>query len=380
MLLELVRYFTLFLLLCNIPGYLLVYYGPTFGAISSYLTSLLLIAYFVLIKSWHKPAIPFIVLGLLYFSISGLSYSGGPANEYLKAFLRFMIVVICAVELLHRTKKEDLFYFLLIGAVSVIINALIFPYTNALHGLVSGRFSGFYLNPNSAGTICSIGFALSYSMPNKWWRYIGQFAFTLGGLLTLSRTFVIIWLLINLIAIFKSKKNLMVPIIGALVLVIVLTFTDKSIFAGDRFAALESFFGDGPVQTKTLKQDSRTATWALYYDLVFEKPFIGHGHMKFQRFENGLPGVHNSFLMVIGESGIIPFIIFVGIYGHLLVMSFKNFKNRPELFYVAIVLSLSLMVGHGYFFNFRNVILAIYLYIELKKNKKKSMAINQELV
>ncbi|WP_175455340.1 O-antigen ligase family protein [Pricia antarctica] len=285
----------------------------------------------------------------------------------MKESLRFMIAIICGAELMYRCKPKDFFYIFLIGAFSVILNAVVFPEANVMYDLIRGRYSGFYLNPNSAGSACLFGFALSYTIKSKTWRLLGQFAFTLGGIVTLSRTFVIVWLLINVIAIAKDKKNILVPIIGGIVLLGVFTFTDTKIFASDRFDALESIFDEGPVQTKTLEQDSRTSTWAMYYDMIMDKPIFGHGFMKLQRKNGVLPGVHNTYLMVIGESGIIPFLLLIGLYGYLLMASFKLFKTRPELFYIMVIVSLAMLVSHTYFFAYNNVLLSMYVYLELRK-------------
>lgn len=370
MLLNYIRYFSLFLLLCNIPGYLLVYFGPTLGTVSSYLSSISLLAYFILIKNWHKPLMPFVLMAILYYTLSGLNYSGTEPANFIKEFIRFMIMIICSVEVLHRSKVKDFFFILFLGALSVIINALLFPETNAIHGLVVGRFSGFYLNPNLAASICLIGFALSYSIPSKYWRYGGQFAFTLAGILTLSRTFILVWFIINVVAIKKSRKNLLVPVIGVLVLMLVFTFGNTKIFAADRFSALQSTFGNSTSKPRKVQGEGRAETWAYYYDLVYEKPLLGHGYQEFQiKGKNG-PGAHNTFLMVIGEAGIIPFLIIVAIYGYLLIMAVQNFKVRPELLYITLVLTLSLMVGHGYFSNYFNALLSMFVYIELSKLKK----------
>ncbi len=365
--LELLKYVLLFLLFCNMTAFALVYVGPSMGSFVSYSTSLLLLVYFFASPPWHKPAIPFIIFAILFYAITSFNYTeADTTNYFMKESLRFMIAVVCGTQLLYNCKPKDLFYFFLLGAGSVILNAVFFPEANALHGLIKGRFSGFYLNPNFAGSACLFGFALSYTIKSRTWRLIGQFAFTLAGIFTLSRTFVIVWLIINLIAIIRDKKNLLVPVIGAVVLIGVFTFTDSKMFDSDRFNALGSLFDEGPVETKTLEQDSRTATWALYYDMIMDKPIFGHGFLKFQKKTGILPGVHNTYLMVIGEAGIIPFLILIGLYSYLLVASFRQFKTRPELFYVMVIISLSMMVGHTYFSTYQNMLLSIYVYVQLR--------------
>lgn len=379
--LKFLKYILLFLVFCNFTAFALVYMGPAMGSLFSYSTSLLLLVYFFFAKPWHKPAIPFVIFGLLFFTISSFSYTEtDTTNFFMKEWLRFMIAIVCGTELMYRCKPKDFFYIFLFGAFSVILNAVVFPESNALHGLIRGRYSGFYLNPNLAGSACLFGFALSYTIKSKTWRLMGQFAFTLAGIFTLSRTFVIVWLLINLIAIARDKKNLLVPVIGGVVLIGVFTFTDSKMFETDRFDALESFFDEGPVQTKTLERDSRTATWALYYDMIMDKPIFGHGFMALQKRTGNLPGAHNTYLMVIGEAGIIPFLVLIVLYGYLLLHSFKQFKTRPELFYIMVIVSLAMLVDHHYFFVYNNILLSIYVYLELRKIRTREIEENTDIV
>lgn len=371
MLREIVKYLVLFLVLCNIPGYLLVYFGPALGSVASYLTSLSLILYFFIAKDKQKPALPFIVFTILFFAISGLNYTGDDIY-FLKEFLRFSIVVIGITEVMHKSSYNDIFYVLILAGLSVIVNALVFPEVNKLYGLVRGRFSGFLLNPNTAGIVCLLGMALSYSIKNTFWKYLGQAIFTFAGFLTLSRTFLIVWLFINIMAIINSRKNLIVPIIGILALIIVLNFTDKNIFASDRFDALSSFVTEGEVKSKTVGKDTREQTWAYYYDLVFEKPFFGHGFMAFQRYTPTLPGAHNAYIMVFGEGGIIPFLIFMGIYTFLMLKSITYFRKEPSLIYVTVVILLNLMASHTYFFNYQSVSLSIFVFLRIRQLENNS--------
>jgi O-antigen ligase len=373
---EIIKYLVLFLVLCNIPGFLLLYFGPAFGSAASYLTSLSLLLYFVISKEKQRPPIVFIVFTALYFIISGLNYSGDQIY-YIKEFIRFSIVLIGVTAVMHKSNYSDIFYIFLLAGLSIIINALVFPEANQLYGLVRGRFSGFLLNPNTAGIVCLLGMALSYSIKNSFWKYSGQIIFTFAGLLTLSRTFIVIWVLLNIIAIVNNRKNLIVPVLGVLSLIIVLTFVDDSIFASDRFDALTSFFTEGEVKSRTVGKDTRDQTWALYYDLILEKPVFGHGFMSFQDKRGYyLPGVHNSFLMIFGESGILPFLVFLGIYIYLSLKSFGYFKKEPTLFYITMVCLLNLMVSHTYFTNYQMISLSIYVLLKLKILDKDSHSLN----
>jgi O-antigen ligase len=352
MILKALKYCILFFLLCNIPSYLLAYFGGGLGSLSSYTSSLLLITFYFLVKKKSSPLIPFFLLGIFYFLISSINYNQIDLNNYfIKEFIRVMIVIVCGAEVLHKSNSKDIYIIVLIGAISVIVNAFIFPLANANFYPTYGRYSGFYLNPNYAGSICLIGYALAYSFKGTW-KMIGLAIFTLAGILTFSRTFIIIWLVISTFAIINNKKNLLIPVIGILVLVFIFAVSDKLTLNTERFDALESIFSSSKTNTKVIKEDSRIDTWAIYYDSIFDRPFLGNGFESFQRKQPGLPGVHNSYLMVIGEAGILPFIILIGIYFFLLKRTIKYFKSYPEYFFLTCVLILSLLANHGYFNNF----------------------------
>ena len=368
-----IRLAILVLILWNIPSYMLVFWGSTLGSITSYATSLFLLLFFFLAKPKHKLLLPFIYLGVLFYTFASLNFSNEMEDVFIKEFLRFMILVVCAGEVFHRTTKKELYIILGIGALSIIVNALIFPTANADFNPTYGRFSGFYLNPNYAGAVCIIGYAISFSMKNKWLRIIGQLTFTLAGILTFSRTFIVIWLVLSAIAIYQNKRNLVAPVIGALVLIFVFAFSGKLTLNKDRFKALSSIFMKGPVESSTITHDGRAATWGIYTGMIMDKPLFGNGFNKLRSRDYGGPGVHNSYLMILGEAGIIPFLIFIGIYIHLFIQALKNFKTHPEYFYIIVTLLLALSTGHGYLRVYFNVFISMYLFVAFKK-----IAQNQE--
>ncbi len=365
---NLIRYLILILIICNIPSFLLAYFGSSLGSISSYSSSFLLLFFFAFTKEKHRFFFPFILLGLLYFMIGALNYDGLFAKDLLKEFVRFMIVVVCGGEILSRTNKKEIYYVLILGAASIVVNAFIFPFANINFTPTYGRYSGFFLNPNFAGSICVIGFALSYSINKRFLKIGGQLLFTLAGILTFSRGFIVIWLVVNIISIYNDRKNLTVPLVGVVTLIMVFALSTVLSLNQDRLSALKSIFeSDTQIQTKTITEDSRTATWALYTDLILDKPFFGHGYGKMKQKSAYLPGVHNSFLLVFGEAGIIPFLLMIGIYAFLIINSLRLFKPNPEYLYLSSALILSAMVGHSYFDNFYMVFLSMFVYLKVKK-------------
>src|SRR5690606_17133752 len=100
---NIIKYITLFLFFCNMPSYLLAYFGSSIGSLSSYFSSMIILVYFFLSKEKNKLLLPFIFLGILFYMLSSLNFSGPNEDvEFLiKDFIRFMIIVICAGQVLY---------------------------------------------------------------------------------------------------------------------------------------------------------------------------------------------------------------------------------------------------------------------------------------
>lgn len=362
------KYILLILILWNIPGFLYYYFSPSLSSLASYFTSAMFLVYFILAPKTEKPAYPFILLGLLYFCFSSINYHYVDVDNYfIKEFLRLMIVVSFSASVVGQTTTKEIYIILLIGVTSIFINALFFPQMSEN----IGRAAGFYLNANMAGATCILGYGFSYGIKEKTLRVIGQMVFTLGGILTFSRTFIVIWLFLNLIAIYRSKKNMLAPVIGVVALLLIFTFAEELTLDKQRFSAFQSLLERGDNRSaQTLQEGSRDETWAQYYDLVMEKPWIGHGFMSFQRRVNNKSGVHNTYLMLLGESGFIPFLLHLGIYISMLIWSLALFKSKPEYTNLTLAIMLYMMASHTYFVNFYLIFISMFIYVHLKKEKK----------
>lgn len=201
---DLLRYSILVLLLFNFPGFVLKYFNPILSSILSYMSfGLLLVFYLFNNRTGYNGWL--LIIGLLYFiisSLSGQSYMD-PFIFHIIIWIKYFIVIICGYEVAKRTSSEELSMFLFIGALSIIFQILFF--NNPLKDY--GRYSGFYLNPNAAGFICILGYSLSFALKNKRFKLIAQLTFTFMGLLTFSRTFMLLWIIVNLISIKISIKK-----------------------------------------------------------------------------------------------------------------------------------------------------------------------------
>ena len=350
------------------PTFTLYYISIGMGALISYLTILLLLVYFVFfVKNYRKPLLPFIFLGITYYTISGLNFlpTYGFVEDYLVYFIKFIIVVVCFTEVAKDSKIEEIFIVTIFGALSIVLHATVFPDIDVAFGKNYGRFSGFYLNPNYAAITALIGFAMSYGIKNTKLKLIGQLVFSFAGILTMSRYFILIWVLINIVAVVMSRKNLIAPIIGIIVIVFVLLSGAIKLNAG-RFEAWQSVFSDEEVDTEKFEEDGKSDTWAQYTDAILKKPFFGHGFRNLQGQGLGIRvGVHNLYLLVIGEAGIIAFAFLLWIVFFMFTKSIQYYQYNFYYIFLTIALLTSFLVGHTYFEKYSTIFISIFLYLKL---------------
>lgn len=361
-----IRWIILCLLFWGFPTFCLYYINDTLGAITSLITVFLPVVYFILKPKTEVIKLnPVLFLGVLYYCLSAFNYFDNEDIAWINSFIKFLIVACFFPFVVKDTKLNELFVIIVLGCLSIIVHSVFFPKIDAHFGSTYGRFSGFYLNPNYASLMCIIGISISFGVKNLPLKLIGQIILSVGGLMTLSRTFLALFVAFNLLAIIKSKKNLMLPILGTCALLLILAFGESSLNLNTkRFEALSSVFDNNTeIKMNTIKADSRNETWALYYDLIYSRPLLGHGYKSFQGGYFGiLAGVHNTFLMVIGESGILCFLLLVINVTWMFFKSIRNYNSEMEILFLNISFIASLMFGHTFFEKYSNLFLMLLLW------------------
>ncbi len=354
---KFLKYFILILLLWEISSFSLDVFGETAGGYASMLTNLLLIGYYFLSKK-RKIVFPFLILGGLYFIFSGLIEV--PDEKYfINEFIKYLILIIGGAEVARDTSLKDLGYILFFGALSILMHALFFA-----DGY--GRYSGFYLDPNAGAFVCLIGYVLTFKFENKRLKLIFLFVFTFTGVLTFSRFFLLMWLIINVLAVASDRKNSQGLVIGFGALLLLVSLATIIQLNTARFSIIENLF-EKRIQTTAFTEDSRTTQWSSYLNDIYKNPIFGNGYKSFMGSENR-QGVHNTYLMIIGESGIIPFLILIIIYLRMFMKSMIYFRSQLHLFLLAICLLGILMVIHNYFANDFLIFISIWLFVKLGDN------------
>lgn len=359
-----VKYLILILLLWGIPSFFS--FDESIGSKFSILLMGLLFIYYVTNKK-RTLILPFIILGLMYFIISGMVSVQGEIKFYINDLIKYFIIVVCGAELARETSEKELFIILTLGAISILVHAFFFQGD-------FGRYSGFYLDPNGAGFICLIAYSISFSINPKLLRLMAQFLLTVAGLLTFSRTFILLWLLVSLIALIANRKNTLTFGLGFASLIIV--FTVSSFLRVDtlRINALENLLSNSTTSTnRVLKEDSRFDTWSKYYEMIIDEPVLGNGYRALGGIDGMSQGVHNAYLMVLGEAGIFPFLIFTGIYIYMIFSSLFLFNIKTYTFLLSLTISSFLLTTHNYFDNFIPLFVSLWLYIKISNLKNKEL-------
>ncbi|WP_298896303.1 O-antigen ligase family protein [uncultured Psychroserpens sp.] len=363
---KLLRYIILMLLLWEISSFSLEVFGETAGSYTSHLANILLIGYYFLSKK-RKLLFPFLILGLLYFMISGL-VEVPDAKAFINEFIKYLILIVGGAEIARDTGLKDLCFILLIGSLSILVHSLFF-----VDGY--GRYSGFYLDPNAAAFVSLIGYCLTYKLQNRQLRLILLFAFTFTGVITFSRFFLIMWLFISILSVFSNRKNAQGLLIGFGALLLLVSVAAILQVNTARFSIIESLF-ESEIQTTAFTEDSRTKQWTSYLDDIYDNPIFGNGYKSFMG-SSGRQGVHNTYLMVIGESGIVPFLLLIAIYVSMFFKSLPFFKSEIHLTLMAISLVGMLMVIHNYFSNDFLIFISMWLLVKLGTSTQTIM--NEEV-
>lgn len=373
------RYLKLLILLlifCNLPSYSLVHINPTVSSMLSYGTFLSIIAYYSL-GNKQMPVAHFILFGILFSFISLIA--GAQLSEtFLVTFIKYFLFIAMASTVLKDVKNIEIYGVLLIGSISIIYEAVF------ITG-IGGRYSGFYLNPNLAGFASILGYTFGLTIDRKEFKIPGQILFSIAGLVTFSRTFLLIWILINLLSVLISYKNIFRIIVCLVLFVFFLSLGNKLDLNTQRMQAFSSILG-GKVD-QDLKEGSRTETWALYYEKILNNPLWGNGYHTFSGETGGTEaggrfvikaGVHNTFLMIIGEAGIFLLLYFLLIYGYIFVNGVRFFKVNPSIFFLSFSLVSFMLTNHNYFDNYLVLFTSLWLYHET--DNLKNSAGNREVI
>ena len=212
---------------------------------------------------------------------------------------------------------------------------------------------------------------MTYAFKNETARLVFLMIVTLCGVLTFSRTFFVLWVLMNLISIFQNPKNGKALFLGLGMLFIFVGLSSALQLNTERLELLTGLL-DNKLDTETASDDNRTETWEMYYDDILDAPLIGKGYKYFSGQSNEIKytiGVHNTYLRIIGESGIIPFLLFIGIYAYIFFKSLTLFKSKIYLMLLTICLAGLLLTLHNFIEQTYVMLITLWVFNNLKEEE-----------
>jgi O-antigen ligase len=117
--------------------------------------------------------------------------------------------------------------------------------------------------------------------------------------------------------------------------------------------------------------DSRVDTWSGYFDRISNAPLFGNGFQSFAGVKGQSAGVHNSYLRIIGEGGIFPLLMFIGIYVSMFFRTLKTFKTRAYQILLVVSLMALLLTTHNFIDSSYIIFISIWLYFKLEEETKQ---------
>ena len=239
------------------------------------------------------------------------------------------------------------------------------------------RFMGTFTSPNFAGEVACYAAGLALVFLNNGIRYrkfasVVLILSSVAVLLTFSRaailTLVGLFLFSGLSSLSRFRPE---PrnIVSMLLIILIGGGVSLVIFAPERLPIAESYATDPRwVWLRTFgafdefaKLGSRAVLWSLGSLRIAESPFFGHGLLHLHHLADAPTcrlgvqcGVHNTYLMLWGEAGVIPFSLFVCFTGSLLWKAFmlpRSIATQTVAVFTFVFVIASLRVdGTLYFF------------------------------
>lgn len=363
---KVLKYIILILTILNVPSTFFFYVSPAISTVLSYLIYALLMAYFIVAEK-HRPNLWMIAIGISYFAIGGLNFAGDKESDYFITFTKYIIMIICGSALVKKVTKDDIFFLYFLGSISIIVHAVAFPDNY-------GRYSGFYIDPNQAGFVCLMAYALTFRIKKFPVRTLLQVIITVAGVFTFSRTFILIWLLINLMSVKIEFKNIRIIGVGVGLIILIAAIGPLLKLNTDRLETFTAVVNQNEGALQKAGEASRSETWSYYYEPLKESPIFGNGYGSFMGGVFQTFGVHNTYILVLGEAGIIAFFLLTSLYLYFLYMGVVMFKEEHHVLMQSIALFLFLLTFHNYFTTDHVLIATLWIANQISNYKKKKSA------
>lgn len=262
-----------------------------------------------------------------------------PWNTILRNLTTNLVVILAYLHYFHyrMVSRPDpgrllkLIYYPLLAGVLILIGQRLMGVTSFDASVTqTNRSLGVFANPNVAATAANLALVVTidrlFRRKNNWWIGLIVLAVVIvGNILPFSRTGIIVMLSLLLISMlyfiwYKSvdqqrrwvRTLVFTGIPTALVLLIALNYAqlkqELNYYQRTRVETMEALFLRGEVNSKTTAQ--RSVIFEASLDMIKRRPLLGNGIGALNDLAY-LPGAHNTYLLVLGNSGVLPALLLV---------------------------------------------------------------------
>lgn len=269
----------------------------------------------------------------------------------------------------------------LLSAASVPVSPILYSYYVNLPPSAASRLGGFFGNPNEAAMAAAIALALTLAVPfRRAALQVAACALATGAvLLTFSKAgmscAVLIWAW-YLSLILKRSLVIFIPAVAAMLFWVVMDLESVvQAIVSSPLLELDSSQQGRLLQLADILKgriDDRTSTgrtlmWSMVLERSWENFPVGAGIGSAHHIIGGVLegdvwlGVHNTFLMLLGEAGPLPLLLFLAAIWRL-AYSLVRYKVMQAAQFLMVVQILDMMATHGYLgVRFQNIVLALLL-------------------
>ena len=397
-------YKTLFIIVNTIIFLNLITYVGTVELIHfpSYFIDLLLFCIFLFIYVKKKMRIPWdnkIFIWLIYYIfINTVAFIASPAGDleftYFKIVIFFIFFIIYMVlffnldnEELILTKKIMIFLGIL-ASISLIADyidpGMFFKYfIVSLNYYETGRSASLYLNANIAGGAMVIFLIFTIDVIPKRWRILYITILFIGLFATMSRSNIMIFMLILVIMFFQKKlfiKQLSFLFIGMLVLFLWLSnggleyLGEKLEFpVTENMISRVNFFANSK-KTDTSDMNEREEVLEAALDMFENSPFLGEGFASTRLWHYPV-APHNTYAMHWAEFGffgvlILPLLFFLV---SIDIYRYGTKKQKQMALLVILFFAFSAIFSHNMLDQQLDVAVLIALSVMGQKSRSKSL-------
>jgi O-antigen ligase len=381
----------------NLNGVLVMLTGteaflsPILGVVASWL----LLRYFSYEACGGAVYVLFVMAILTYLSSASLfgMASGEFDSEHFRKYSNTLLFVSGLYFWLTGLSEERLDFALrrlkgifILACIFTLLSQEIDPYFHHFEG-ARDRAHGLFGNPDEASCVALYCIILIFVYPAK--RPLvttGQFVVAIAALaFTFSKTGILILLI--LYALYAASRRPPPLLQLALVALFGLTFTlasalgirpnfdflaltrDQERRVLDLFSLFQGNFND---ETTT----GRTAVWHLGIARIWESLPWGNGLGRFHALEGGWRGldnkwlgIHDTYLMILGEAGLGPFVIFIAFLATMTARAVRS--THAPLATGLLLVTLGDMLGSENVLGLRasNVVLAVLIAIASRQTR-----------